>query len=344
MVPPNDTILTLSYEYLQVSSQIAGCFLSRLRPVTKGLGNISTTLDPCWKGMLLLSINNPSNKKIKLVISQLKDDVFTPNPIVTMLLWKIEPARDKRDGKLTFHLDNPAMRTDIWAELSAEPYRLFHGRHYKRFQELIQALTTYQPTDNHPAQIVQLQTQLQRLLIAVRTQPRNVTAIQESLLNIYLIRNETMPAELVNKLNDLFLCGENQATDPFEDYNATMDRVIGKLSDIDLNQAQEYTDKFLNCIYMLFRECNYQKLCNQVTEIHNIIKNKTQYRWRLDGFKYCWYNIIRPHFSGILASGILAVILLWGKQFGSSEFFSSVIISILPTILSLLLDQKHHQS
>ena len=65
LIPPHDTVLTLSYEYLQVSSGVAGCFLSRLRPVTQGLGNISTTLDPCWKGMLLLAINNPSSKKVK---------------------------------------------------------------------------------------------------------------------------------------------------------------------------------------------------------------------------------------------------------------------------------------
>jgi hypothetical protein len=184
MIPPNDTILTLSHEYLQVSSQIAGCFLSRLRPVTKGLGNISTTLDPCWKGMLLLSINNPSNRKIKLVISQLQDDVFTPNPIVTMQLWKISPSKGKQDSNLTFHLDNPAMRTDIWTELSAEPYRLFQGRHYQQFRELIQALLAYQPKDNYPPQIVQLQTQLDRLLIAVRAKTRDVTAIEESLLHL----------------------------------------------------------------------------------------------------------------------------------------------------------------
>lgn len=65
LIPPHDTVLILSYEYLQVSSGVAGCFLSRLRPVTQGLGNISTTLDPCWKGMLLLAINNPSSKKVK---------------------------------------------------------------------------------------------------------------------------------------------------------------------------------------------------------------------------------------------------------------------------------------
>ena len=130
LIPPHDTVLTLSYEYLQVSAEVAGCFLSRLRPVTQGLGNISTTLDPCWKGMLLLAINNPSSKKVKLVLSRKKDDKMEPVAISTMVLWKTAPLADNSDGALTFRLDNPAMRTDIWAELIAEPYRFFRPQHY----------------------------------------------------------------------------------------------------------------------------------------------------------------------------------------------------------------------
>ena len=88
LIPPHDTVLTLSYEYLQVSAEVAGCFLSRLRPVTQGLGNISTTLDPCWKGMLLLAINNPSNitfpLNLYLVIANAIIDDSTITPTVTL--------------------------------------------------------------------------------------------------------------------------------------------------------------------------------------------------------------------------------------------------------------------
>lgn len=150
LIPPHDTVLTLSYEYLQVSAEVAGCFLSRLRPVTQGLGNISTTLDPCWKGMLLLAINNPSSKKVKLVLSRKKDDKMEPVAISTMVLWKTAPLADNSDGALTFRLDNPAMRTDIWAELIAEPYRFFRPQHYQQFRELIHTLTCYHPAENHP--------------------------------------------------------------------------------------------------------------------------------------------------------------------------------------------------
>ena len=59
-IKAHDTILTLSYEYVQVDESIAGLFLSKVRCVARGLGNVSTTLDPSWRGMLLLSINNPT--------------------------------------------------------------------------------------------------------------------------------------------------------------------------------------------------------------------------------------------------------------------------------------------
>ena len=86
LIPPHDTVLTISNEYLKVSSELAGCFLSRVRPVTSGLGNISTTLDPGWNGMLLLPISNPSSKRVKLVIKTQNDDKLEPVAIVTMLL------------------------------------------------------------------------------------------------------------------------------------------------------------------------------------------------------------------------------------------------------------------
>ena len=65
-INPNDTVLILSYEYIQSDSKIAGTFHSRVRNSAKGLGNVSTTLDPGWKGMLLVAINNPTKKRVKL--------------------------------------------------------------------------------------------------------------------------------------------------------------------------------------------------------------------------------------------------------------------------------------
>jgi len=317
LIPPNDTILTLSYEYLQVSSQIAGCFLSRLRPVTQGLGNISTTLDPCWKGMLLLSISNPSSQKIKLVIKQMKDDIFTPVAITTMLLWQIAPSADGSDGTLTFHLDNPAMRTDIWSDLVSQPYRLFCGKHYRHFQELIHALTYYQPTVNHPEWIAQLQAKLDRLQNAVQAEPRQYNIIRETLLDIYHQEREPMAPELIKKLNNLYSFGQLQDTsssvfsvDSLNGFKTAVEKILAHLSAQDAKENQQNTDEFIKLIYLLYQECNYQKLCEQVDEIHQIIREKTQYRWRMDGIKRFWYRVIRPHLSALLATVLLAFILL----------------------------------
>ena len=73
IIKPNDTVLVLSYEYLKTNNCVAGTFHSKVRGAASGLGNVSTTLDPNWKGMLLISINNPTSRKIKVPITIKKD-------------------------------------------------------------------------------------------------------------------------------------------------------------------------------------------------------------------------------------------------------------------------------
>lgn len=343
-IPPHDTILTLSHEYLQVSSHIAGCFLSRLRPITKGLGNVSTTLDPCWKGMLLLSINNPSSRRVKLVISQLKDDQFSPTAVITMLLWKIAYPKDEGEGILTFRLDNPAMRTDIWAELIAEPYRFFRGRHYRHFRDLIQALINYQPSADQQPWIAELQDKLEQLENAVRAVPRQFNQIRALLLRIHHLECESMPAEVINKLHALYSMGDTHASqwpaDSFEGFQSAVERILASLSQEDEQKNQEATERFVRCIYQLYQECNYQRLCGQVSEIHSIIRKHVQYRWKLDGWKRFWFHILRPHLSALVATILLVIILAVGQLGGGSAFYTGVAISVVPILVSFFLDHK----
>lgn len=341
LIPPHDTVLTLSHEYLQVSAEIAGCFLSRLRPVTQGLGNISTTLDPCWKGMLLLAINNPSSKKVKLTLSKKKDDTMEPVAISTMLLWKTAPLTGSDDGVLTFRLDNPAMRTDIWSELIAEPYRFFRARHYRQFQELIRALIGYQPAENHPAWIIQLQKALDRLQIAVQSEPREYNTIRVTLLAIHHLECEQMPPELINKLHELYHFGvENSSIGSCSDFYFIIEKIVERLSNPDAEQRQKDTEALIGTIHLLYKECNYQKLCCQVEDIHQIITEKTQYRWRLDGFKRVWNKVIRPNISAFLATIFIAIIVFWGKDFDMKNFIPNAMICIIPSILSIAFNCK----
>lgn len=336
LIPPHDTVLTLSYEYLQVSSGVAGCFLSRLRPVTQGLGNISTTLDPCWKGMLLLAINNPSSKKVKLVLSKKKDDIMESAAISTMILWKTAPLDDNSSGALTFRLDNPAMRTDIWSELIAEPYRFFRPRHYQQFRELIHTLTCYQPTNNHPNWIIQMQDALDQLQIAVESVPRKDNTIRETLLMIHHLECEQMSPELSKKLGDLYRFGaKNPSIDLHNSFHVAAEKIIEKLSNSDTAQRKKDTESLMDIIRMIYNECNYQKLCCQVEDIHRIIAEKTQYRWRLDGFKRVWHRFIRPNISAFLATILIAVMVFLGKDFNMKNFLPNVIICIIPSLLSI---------
>ena len=42
-----------------------------------GTGHICTTLDPKWKGQLIISVNNPTNKSIRFDLDKNSGNVFT---------------------------------------------------------------------------------------------------------------------------------------------------------------------------------------------------------------------------------------------------------------------------
>lgn len=332
MIPPHDTVLTLSHEYLQVGPQIAGCFLSRLRPVTKGLGNISTTLDPCWKGMILLSINNPSSRKIKLVISQVEQDRLVPVGLTTMLIWRLPQIEWEENGELTFRVDNPAMRTDIWSELAAEPYRLFGNKKYQHFQHVIERLSNYTPSNEEPIWILKIQEQLDRLECAIRANPWRRDTIREILLRIHHLECDQMPKELVDKIHHLFDVCRQQQTDPLMCFQHVIENTLNRLERED--DINEYSQN----IYLAYQECSYQRLCFQVEEIHKIIREESSYVWQRDGFKRFYYRIILPNLGGIVASIVLGLFLFIGKQ--SQSYTINVIISMIPVLLSFILNQK----
>ena len=67
---PSETVLVLTKETVSVSASIGGTFHSKVSLVTKGLGHVSTTLDPGWQGQLLVPLNNPTNKKVRIYLVQ----------------------------------------------------------------------------------------------------------------------------------------------------------------------------------------------------------------------------------------------------------------------------------
>lgn len=268
-----------------------------------------------------------------------------PVAISTMVLWKTAPLPDSNNGILTFRLDNPAMRTDIWSELIAEPYRLFRARRYQQFRELIHTLTHYQPNENHPNWISQLQKTLDQLQIAVKSVPRQDNTVRRALLTIHHLECEQMSPELLNKLDELYHFGEeNSSVDLHSSFHIAADRIVKKLSNPDTAQRQKDTEALMSIVRMIYNECNYQKLCCQVEDIHQIIAEKTQYRWRLDGFKRVWHNFIRPNISAFLATILISVIVFIGKDFDMKNFLPNAIICIIPSLLSIAFNCKRCES
>jgi len=59
-IPKGETVSILTQEAIWVSRKISGTYHSRVSFSAKGLSNISTTLDPKWCGLSLISITNNS--------------------------------------------------------------------------------------------------------------------------------------------------------------------------------------------------------------------------------------------------------------------------------------------
>jgi deoxycytidine triphosphate deaminase len=88
-IEPNDTVLIMSHEAVWISNKLVGTFHSKVGIVSQGLGHISTTLDPEWEGPLLFSLNNPTNKKIKLTIGETISGGIKYKSFVTLILYTL---------------------------------------------------------------------------------------------------------------------------------------------------------------------------------------------------------------------------------------------------------------
>jgi len=95
-----DTALTLTFESIWVSRNIAGTFHAKVKSVSCGLGSISTTLDPGWQGQLLIAINNPNSFPIDVVIGtidknkEVNIDNIKFNSFITLCLYRLKTPSD----------------------------------------------------------------------------------------------------------------------------------------------------------------------------------------------------------------------------------------------------------
>lgn len=336
LIPPNDTVLTVSNEYLKVSNELAGCFLSRLRPVTCGMGNISTTLDPGWKGMLLLPISNPSSKKVKLVIKSLNEDKLEPIAIVTMLLWRTNScvALKHKDETFTFKLDNPPMRTDIWDSLASGPPRFLNAKR-KLFKKILEEMKGYERPVSAESYISQIETLLVSLEQLINHSQISVNEISDNLISLYHLLNEReMPTEIIEKIKSLLSDNDVTNLDSYNDFNRCLHEIVNRLA-----KESSYKNVFAGKIQTLRNECMYQELCEQVNGIHGIIEKRVKRRWTKGNIAQFWWHYIKPHIGGIISTIILMLILFSGIVSTSIDFIYKVMIGLVPSLTTLIFDR-----
>jgi len=146
-IEPRDTALVLSREYIQLPAYMSGNVFSRVSTVSSGLGHISTTIDPLWRGPLLIAISNPSSKPIKLM---LRDQTAESIPLATVTLQYLHtPVNSKiihnthqpaRVDLLEKYLYDVSESKNRWVFVKKGIYRFFHAKDYNLTARLIDYL------------------------------------------------------------------------------------------------------------------------------------------------------------------------------------------------------------
>lgn len=111
---PFETVLVWTRETIWVSRFIGGTFHSKVSLVTRGLGHVSTTLDPGWHGQLLVPLNNPTKEKIKVVIARDREKEKIYETFITMVLFRSQEA------SLNEKSSNKSARIELLEEILEE--------------------------------------------------------------------------------------------------------------------------------------------------------------------------------------------------------------------------------
>ncbi|HFK1746938.1 hypothetical protein CN463_18090 [Bacillus cereus] len=98
IIPPNDTVCIFGEEAIWVSRRIGGTYHPRVSLVSKGLGHISTTLDPQWYGLSLVAVSNPTSSQVEIRVGE---------SFVSIMLYYLKNPAPKGI------IENQASRPDI---------------------------------------------------------------------------------------------------------------------------------------------------------------------------------------------------------------------------------------
>ena len=311
-VEPHDTVLTISREYIITKRSVAGMILSRVRISANGLGNVSTTLDPGWKGKLLLAISNPTSRRIKLCIEEKKDGKAIPTALVTMTVFRT--GRDlETASKESLHLDNPPMRTDIWQDLTEKPAGIKGAQEYEQFQQIIQRVTDFK------AEKGTRYGDLQHII-------SKVIAVREGIKRgdpLPSIRALTVGLEYeLDQVDD-----DDILKQKFVAWNSLL---LNAKSLDDLRCDKQVAAE--NC---LLRECQYLIMCDEIDQHDKFIRQQIEQYWEGNGRARFFKKRVFPNRPIFFAILFIGVILFFGKDFSPVE---KVLLSAVTPTLTIVIE------
>lgn len=316
---PQETVLALSYEYVKTPSNIAGTFHSRVRLNAQGLGSTSTTLDPDWKGLLLLCFNNPTKKNIKLVLSTMDEGVEEKASVVTLVAGYTANALKMSDENYTLHLDNPAMRTDIWLELTEKPHRLINNNNYQKFKEIVSHIAKFKMVENtQTQQIKEVERYLLDLEIAIYADcdEKKIKRILLELKNMH-----DLEFSMKKQIKNLMIANDNTgcSTD-----------ITEQLEIVEVCRKNEYRQK----LELARRECQYQILCEEIRQIHTYIRLQVPSIWEKGIISEFVHGFVKKNSVGILTSIIFVFVVVFGLV-QTTKQWQEIVFMVIPTLVSV---------
>lgn len=319
-VDPHDTILTISREYVITKRSVAGTIHSRVRMSANGLGNVSTTLDPEWKGKLLFAISNPTKRRIKLCIEEKSDGKVKPVALVTMTLYR---TGFDSEGVFedTLHLDNPPMRVDIWQDLTEKPAGL-RGAQYERFQQIIQRVTEFKAekgTRYHD---------LQRII-------DKVTTVKEAITRKDPI--DSIKALTISLEDELARAdGDELLKKKFVAWNELL-KNANDLGDV----SQEKRGKAESS---LLRECQYLIMCDEIDQHDQFIRQQIDQYWEGGEVTRFFKKWIFPNFTALFAIALIIMILFWDKDYSTVQKLMLASVTPIITVLMEWMSRRFNKS
>ncbi len=313
----HDTALILTNEYFDVSNNVAGSFYSRVRRVSEGLGQISTTLDPGWNGMFLISLNNSTNRTIKVQISSKTEGQENKIGIATVVLTGTDSTNSYINEKI--NLDNPAMRIDILKELVNTERVIINKYKHNSFKTLVNSLDNFIPKSNPTYDYInKIKKELECIDNALMYEKKPVEVKQHiNSLNWFSYEENQELKRKINELNKYL---------SIDDY-----LIINE--EKNFKELKEEIDK-------LKKECDYILLCENVNQIHNLIDDHIEKYNKYSSinstldFIIKWKNTIIGFIAAIISTIIIAILLIQNNT--NLDFYQKIILIITPIFTTLI--------